>query len=256
MLALKHSCKFLAAALLLFSGNEVFAEQPSLKDYCSLVCSGKYLIEATISHNNSSNSKQDISRQYVMLVENGDTRYFRLYKENVGTKKRDYFLIRRYNSSTEEKYSYKYTDKPITNFDIGWGKKSIERWFGAGYVQETIRNEVQNSNDELLSMLGPITSLNNKLSRYKVKYLRSGNWTKNGITYNYDQYELLEPVSGVLIMCYDKGVLSLCIERQRKQKSENDGFGNYQLDESKAVVAEIKAFNNVFEDKYFNIDKA
>ena len=153
-------------------------------------------------------------------------------------------------------YSYKYTDEPITNFDIGWGKKAIERWFGVGYVQETIRNEIQNSNDELLSMLGPITLLNNKLKRYKVKYLRSGNWTKNGITYNYDQYELLEPVHGVLIMCYDKGVLRLCIKSQRKQKCEKDGFGNYRLDEARAVVAEIKAFNNVYEDKYFNVDKA
>lgn len=256
MSVLKDSCKFITVALLLFYSNKVFAEQPRLKDYCNLVYSGKFLIEATISHNNSINSRQDSLRQYVMLVEKGDKRYFRLYKENAGTKKRDYFLIRRYNSSNIEKYSYKYTDKPITNFDVGWGKKELEHWFGVGYVQETIRNEVQNSNDELLSMLGPITSLNNKLSRYKVKYLRSGNWTKNGITYNYDQYELLEPVSGVLIMCYDKGVLGLCIKSQRKQKSENDGFGNYKLDESKAVVAEIKAFNNVFEDKYFNIDKA
>ena len=90
MSALKHSCKYLAAALLLFTSNKVFAEQPSLKDYCNLVSSGKYMVEATISHNNnSSNSKQNILRQYVMLVENGDKKYLRLYKENVGTKKRD-----------------------------------------------------------------------------------------------------------------------------------------------------------------------
>lgn len=254
MLILKCFCRSLVVVLLVYFGNKVYAEQPSLNDYCNLVHSGKFIIEASISHNNTINSKQDSLRQYVKLVEKGEKRYFRVYKENIGTQKRDYFLIRRYNSPNEEKYSYKYSDKPITNFDIGWGKKAIERWFGTGYVQETIKNEVQNSNDELLSMLGPISQVNRKLARYKVRFQNSGKWSKNGVTYDYDQYELVEPATGILVMCYDKGVLKLCIKSQRKHITENEWFGTFQLHETKAVVVEFREFSQLVDDKYFSFN--
>ena len=129
----------------------------------------------------------------------------------------------------------------------------MERWFGPGLVFESYRNEVQGMHDEIFSMLGPITEATGELKRYKVQYKQSGKWQKNGIVYDYDDYDLVEPIAGVLRMCYADGQLKMCLKNQHKQMVKNDGFGDYQFDEAKAVVVEFKQFDNNVNSKCFEI---
>ena len=67
----------------------------------------------------------------------------------------------------------------------------MERWFGPAIVFESYRSEVQGIHDEIFSMLGPITEATGELKRYKVQYKQSGNWQKNGVVYDYDDYDLV-----------------------------------------------------------------
>ena len=70
---------------------------------------------------------------------------------------------------------------------------------------------------------------------------------------DYDDYDLVEPIAGVLRMCYADGQLKMCLKNQHKQMVKNDGFGDYQFDEAKAVVVEFKQFDNNVNSKRFDV---
>lgn len=215
-------CKDILKKLLILSfclscSNLCYAEQSSLKDYIQLLGSGKYQITSTLNHNDVINTQQENFRRTVVLAKDNHQGFISCYGENVGRKKQDYYLIKHYNDGITEKYFCKYSNKPIENISGDWSKSTIERWYGNGTVQESIKSELQNTHDEIYSMLGPITEVNHILKRYKVQYKRSGRWQRNGNLYEFDEYELIEPMPGTLIMCYVNGKLAMCMKSQSRQ---------------------------------------
>ena len=228
-----------------------YAEQAAVQDYIRLVDSEKYHIESILNHNDLINNKQENFRRTVMLAKNADKNFISCYAENIGFKKQDYYLIKHYHDRTSEKYFYKYSKKPIENINGDWSKSTIERWFGNGTVQESIKSELQNTHDEIYSMLGPITVANHLLRRYMLQYKRSGKWQRNGRLYDFDEYTLIEPMPGTLIMCYANGKLAMCLKSQSRQIITNDGFGKYQLDETKAIVLDVKQFDSNVDNNLF-----
>lgn len=228
-----------------------YAEQVVLQDYIQLVGSGKYQLESTLSHNDIINTKQENFRRILVLAKDSDKSFFSCYRENIGFKKQEYYLIKHYNDKNKERYFHKYSKKPIEDIHGDWSQRALERWLGNGTTQESIKNELQNTHDEIYSMLGPITEANHMLRRYKVLYKRSGQWQRNGKLYDFDEYELIEPMPGTLIMCYTDGKLAMCMKSQSRQIITNDGFGKYQLDEKKAVILELRQFDDNVDDSLF-----
>lgn len=241
------------AGFCILASNNCSAQQISTQYYINLISSGNYQIVSNVSYNNHSNEKQESLRKEAVLAQSGDKKYIHLYVENTGEKKQNYYLIKRYNEPQKEYYHYTFSKKPIDVDSIGWDKSTMERWFGPAMVFESYHNEIQGIHDEIFSMLGPITEATGELKRYKVQYKQSGKWQKNGIVYDYDDYDLVEPIAGVLRMCYADGKLKMCIKNQHKQMVKNDGFGDYQFDEAKAVVVEFKQFDNNVNSKRFEI---
>lgn len=229
------------------------AQSSASQYYIDLINSCNYQIVSNVSYNNHSNEKQESLRKEAVLAQLGDKKYIHLYVEKTGEKKQNYYLLKRYNEPQKEYYHYTFSKKPIDVDKIGWDKSTLERWFGTSPVYETYRNEVQGAHDEIFSMLGPITEATGELKRYKVQYKQSGKWQKNGVVYDYYDYDLVEPIAGVLRMCYADGQLKMCIKNQHKQMVKNDGFGEYQLDEAKAVVVEFKQFDNNVNSKLFDV---
>ena len=229
------------------------AEQAALKQYIDLTDTGKYQIIGSLSYNNHNNANQEILRKEMFLAQLNEKKYMHVYIANTGFKKQDYSLYKRYSDQQKELYYWKFGKKPIDVEKIGWDKSTAERWFGTGLMMEKSRDEVQIAHDELFSMLGPITEATGELKRYKVQYKRSGKWQKNGVVYDYDDYDLVEPIAGILRMCYADGKLKMCIKNQRRQQVKNDGFGDYQLDEAKAVVVEFKQFDSNVDSNRFNV---
>ena len=229
------------------------AQQSASQHYIDLINSCNYQILSNVSYNNHSNEKQESLRKEAVLAQLGDKKYIHLYVEKTGEKKQNYYLIKRYNEPQKEYYHYTFSKKPIDVDSIGWDKSTMERWFGPAMVFESYHSEVQGIHDEIFSMLGPITEATGELKRYKVQYKQSGKWQKNGVIYDYDDYDLVEPIVGVLRMCYADGQLKMCIKNQRKQMVKNDGFGDYQFDEAKAVVVEFKQFDNNVNSKRFDV---
>ena len=228
--------------------------QPSASQYyIDLINSCDYQIVSNVSYNNHSNEKQESLRKEAVLAQLGEKKYIHLYVEKTGEKKQNYYLIKRYNEPQKEYYHYTFSKKPIDVDSIGWDKSTMERWFGPAMVFESYHNEIQGIHDEIFSMLGPITEATGELKRYKVQYKQSGKWQKNGVVYDYYDYDLVEPIAGVLRMCYADGQLKMCIKNQHKQMVKNDGFGDYQFDEAKAVVVEFKQFDNNVNSKRFEI---
>mgnify|MGYP003247517743 CR=1 FL=1 len=206
----------LFTGIFMLTSSNCSAQSSASQYYIDLINSCNYQIVSNVSYNNHSNEK-------------------------------------RYNEPQKEYYHYTFSKKPIDVDSIGWEKSTMERWFGPGLVFESYRNEVQGMHDEIFSMLGPITEATGELKRYKVQYKQSGKWQKNGIVYDYDDYDLVEPIAGVLRMCYADGQLKMCLKNQHKQMVKNDGFGDYQFDEAKAVVVEFKQFDNNVNSKRFEI---
>lgn len=233
--------------------NSCNAEQEALQKYIELTNSGSYQIVSSLSYNNHSNAKQEMLRKEMLLAQFNAKKYMHVYIANVGMKKQDYSLYKRYSDQQKELYYWKFGKKPIDIEKIGWDKSTAERWFGTGLMMEKSRDEVQIAHDEIFSMLGPITEAAGELKRYKVQYKQSGKWQKNGVVYDYDDYDLIEPIAGVLRMCYTNGELKMCLKNQRRQQVKNDGFGEYQLDEAKAVVVEFKQFDNNVDSKRFDV---
>lgn len=241
------------AGFCILASNNCSAQQISIQHYINLISSGNYEIVSNVSYNNHSNEKQESLRKEAVLAQSGDKKYIHLYVENTGEKKQNYYLIKRYNEPQKEYYHYTFSKKPIDVDSIGWEKSTMERWFGPAIVFESYHNEIQGIHDEIFSMLGPITEATGELKRYKVQYKQSGKWQKNGIVYDYDDYDLVEPIAGVLRMCYADGKLKMCIKNQHKQMVKNDGFGDYQFDEAKAAVVEFKQFDNNVNSKRFDV---
>lgn len=227
------------------------AEQATLDTYIQIVSSGKYQIAGTLNHNDVINTQKENFRRTVILASDNHQSFISCYGENIGSKKQNYYLIKHYNDEFTEKYFCKYSNKPIENISGDWSKSTVERWFGNGTVLESIKSELQNTHDDIYSMLGPITEANHILKCYKVQYRRSGQWRRNGNLYDFDEYELIEPMSGTLIMCYQDGKLAICMKSQSRQIITNEGFGKYQLDEVKAVVLNIKQFDSNVDDSLF-----
>lgn len=241
------------AGFCILASNNCSAQQISIQHYINLISSGNYEIVSNVSYNNHSNEKQESLRKEAVLAQLGDKKYIHIYVEKTGEKKQNYYLLKRYNERQKEYYHYTFSKKPIDVDSIGWDKSTMERWFGPAIVFESYHNEIQGIHDEIFSMLGPITEATGELKRYKVQYKQSGKWQKNGIVYDYDDYDLVEPIAGVLRMCYADGKLKMCIKNQHKQMIKNDGFGDYQFDEAKAVVVEFKQFDNNVNSKRFEI---
>lgn len=241
------------AGFCILASNNCSAQQISIQHYINLLSSGNYEIVSNVSYNNHSNEKQESLRKEAVLAQSGDKKYIHIYVEKTGEKKQNYYLLKRYNEPQKEYYHYTFSKKPIDVDSIGWDKSTMERWFGPAIVFESYHNEIQGIHDEIFSMLGPITEVTGELKRYKVQYKQSGKWQKNGIVYDYDDYDLVEPIAGVLRMCYADGKLKMCIKNQHKQMVKNDGFGDYQFDEAKAVVVEFKQFDNNVNSKRFDV---
>lgn len=251
MALVKYFKRIFLISLCIGSCNFAYAEQLAVQEYIQLIGSGIYQIEGTLNRNDLVNGKQENFRRTVVLAKDSDKSFLSCYGENVGFKKQDYYLIKQYNDKTQEKYFCKYSKKPIEDINSDWSKSTIERWFGNGTVQESIKSELQNTHDEIYSMLGPITEVNHILKRYKVQYKRSGQWQRSGILYDFDEYTLIEPMLGTLIMCYVDGKLMRCMKSQSRQIITNDGFGEYQLDETKAVVLDLKQIDSRVDDSLF-----
>lgn len=241
------------AGFCILASNNCSAQQISIQHYINLISSGNYEIVSNVSYNNHSNEKQESLRKEAVLAQLGDKKYIHIYVEKTGEKKQNYYLLKRYNEPQKEYYHYTFSKKPIDVDSIGWDKSTMERWFGPAIVFESYHNEIQGIHDEIFSMLGPITEATGELKRYKVQYKQSGKWQKNGIVYDYDDYDLVEPIAGVLRMCYADGRLKMCLKNQHKQMVKNDGFGDYQFDEAKAVVVEFKQFDNNVNSKRFDV---
>lgn len=241
----------LLSVMLLEFSKIACAGQNEINQYSALVSSKNYQIECDIIHNDKVNAQHGSFRKNVVVSQINDKQYVHSYNENTGDKKLYYFFVKRFSEPNREVFARRYSDKPINIKKIDWSQSTIERWFMNGSVDIKLRNEIQNTYDELFSMLGPISEANNKLKYYKVQYKQSGRWQKNGVVYDFDDYDLVEPIPGILRMCYANGELKMCLKSQRRQLIANDGYGDYQLDEAKAVVVEFKQFDNLVDNGLF-----
>lgn len=228
-----------------------YAEQPALQRYIELVSSEKYQLESTFSYTDVTNTKEENYRKVVVLTKDSDKDFIACYGEKTILGKHEYYLVKKYSNQDKNKYFAKYSKKPIEDIHMDWNKTNIKGALESGFIPEVTKNELQNTHDEIYSMLGPITERNNKLKHYQVQYKRSGQWQRNGILYDFDEYALIEPISGTLIMCYEGGKLAKCMKSQSRQIITNDGFGKYQLNEKKAVVLDLKQFDDDVDDSLF-----
>ena len=242
--------------IMLFVVNVSIGYASMADKYISILSSGKYQINYELTYNVNESNHETKSIANCVIARD----------KSIGL---NFYKVNLYNPSIEKPYNYfcvydcngsGYTgwesskDGKIKDVDLKVKTRKKNSDFDQ-IMLKTLSDHAIVVNDDFFSLLGRIAEVANIMPNYKVNFIGSGNEIQEGMSYQFEEYQIVYPYKAKLKLYYLNNELVKCIKIYNNTLYPNNRFPNVDLVYNGYVVADIKKFSSVIEDAILTSNK-